>query len=285
MPASIDNLRDQVERHFASLAHIRKNTSLPVFAMEHGLSNEDLDQIKSVLKSQCKGGILQTSDWLLWVIYATEVGYNYSGDEYWHSFEDKTPGWDLQYRRRIKTWFRKFQGLYNGIEPSGLWAEHFTIIAWPITHAILPVYLQRQFAKALYDLRHRIATMATLEPQLIGRLLAVNAHIPTTRFREFLEQEELVGRVVLALFGEELTEANQPIFPKTLRRIVADLDKVNSSREWLKETRRVVYDRFKGIGSGVWPRPVSGVPKPPLVDIHQISICPKLMLRHSGSGN
>lgn len=285
MPASIDNLRDQVERHFESLAHIRKNSDLPVFAIEHGLSNEDLDQIKSVLKSQCKGGILQPTDWLLWVIYATEVGYNYSGDEYWHSFEDKTPGWELHHRRKIKTWFRKFQKLYNGVEPSGLWAEHFTIIAWPITHAILPVYMQFQFARALYDLRFRLATMATLDPEKIGQLIAVNAHIPTTRFREFLEQEKLIGQIILAILGKELSEFNQPIYPNTLQRIVADLDRVNSSRKWLIETRRVVSDRFKGIGTGPWPRPNPGESGPGQVNTSHLSVRPKLMLRHSGSGN
>ena len=87
--------------------------------MEHGLPEEDLNQLQSILRSRRKSHSLQNSDWLLWVIYATEVGYDYTGEEYWHSFEEQTPGWEFQDRNRIKTWFTKFQRTYNGVIPSG----------------------------------------------------------------------------------------------------------------------------------------------------------------------
>ncbi|MCY4556862.1 MAG: hypothetical protein OXF79_10890 [Chloroflexi bacterium] len=287
MLPTIDLLREQVERHFSTLALTREKTDFPVFAKEHGLSEEDLSQLQSYLRSRRESYPLRAVDWLLWVIYATEVGYNYTGHEYWQSFEDLTPGWEYHDRDRIKTWFKKFQKAYNGVKPSGPWAEHFTIIAWPITHAILPVYLQMQFAKVLYELRYRLAGISTLDPQTIGRLIAVNAHMPSTRFREFLQQEELIGRIVLALLGEEAFTASQPIFPQTLDRIVADLDRVRTSRRWLKETRRVVSDRFKGIGHGSWP-PEDRSPHHPIarpaIDTTQFAIRPKMLLRHTGGG-
>ena len=288
MSAAGELLHDRVERHFKSLADIRENSDFPVFTMEHGLSETDLDQLRSYLLLQRRSYPLQASDWLLWVIYATEVGYNYTGEEYWQSFEDQTPGWEYHDRNRIRTWFRRFKRAYSGVVPSGPWAEHFTIIAWPITHAILPVYLQRQFARALYDLRYRLAGMATLDPQTIGRLLTVNVHMPSTRFREFLQQEELIGRIILALLGEEAFATNQLIYPQTLERIVADLDRVRTSREWLKETRRVVSDRFKGIGHGAWPpldRPVHGSSTGPTIDATQLAIRPRVLLRHTGGGS
>src|SRR5262249_41929609 len=153
----------------------------------------------------------------------------------------------------IKPWFTKFQKAYHGVVPSGPWAEHFRIIAWPITHAILPRYLQRQFARALWELRFRLASITTLDPATIGRLLAVNAQYASTRFREFLQQEELTGRIVLAFLGAEPSEGKEPIYPATLRRIVSDLEKERRAREWLKETQRIVSDRFKGIGRGTGP--------------------------------
>ena len=290
MTVSLDLLQERVQRHFKSLTHIRGNSDLPVFALEHGLSGEDLNQLRSTLRSHRKTRSLSASNWLLWVIYATEVGYDYTGQEYWSSFEEQTPGWESRDRYRIKTWFKKFQRTYNGVEPSGPWAEHFTIIAWPITHAILPVYLQRQFARALFDLRYRLASMETHDPQTIGRLLAINAHMPTTRFREFLQQEELIGRIVLALLGlgQEASEGDQPIYQKTLERIVSDLDKVRTSREWLKETRQIVSDRFKGIGRGRWPR-IDRLPRDPTprqqLDTKQLAVCPKVLLRHIGRGS
>ena len=272
---SVDLLHEQVDRHFRSLARTRENSTFPVFAMEHGLSEDDLNRLREHLRSRRKSRLLQASDWLLWVIYATEVGYNYVGEEYWQSFEDQTPCWDVNDRNRIRTWFRKFRRDYNGVVPSGPWAEHFTIISWPITHAILPVYLQVQFARALYDIRYRLAGMAKSDPQTIGRLLAVNVHMPSTRFREFLQQEELIGRIVLALLGEETSQGNHPIYPQTLERIVADLDRVNASREWLKETKRVVSDRFKGIGRGPWP----SIYHPPHGSATSPAIRPQMLLR------
>lgn len=253
--------------------------------MEHGLYEEDLNQLRSNLRSRRELYSPQSIDWLMWVIYATEVGYNYTGDEYWHSFEEQTPGWEFQDRNQIKIWFQKFQRTYNGVMPSGLWAEHFTIISWPITHAILPIYLQRQFARALYDLRDRLARIEVHDPETIGRLLSVNVHMPTTRFREFLQQEKLIGRIVLALLGEEASGGDQPIYPRTLERIIIDLDKVRVSRDWLKETRRVVSDRFKGIGRGPLP-PMGPLPSGQRSGgVTQLAVCPKVLLRHTGAGN
>src|SRR5271166_3901758 len=54
---------------------------------------------------------------------------------------------------------------------SGPWADHFSIIAWPITHAILPRYLQLQFAKALYDARLEFARLPNPTPAAAGQLL------------------------------------------------------------------------------------------------------------------
>ena len=97
--------------------------------------------------------------WLLWVVYATELGYDYDGDEYWHHFDNGRRGGGTEaVRSQLRTWFSKFRLTYHGVKPSGPWAEWFSFIAWPITHAILPRYLQWQFAKTLYDLRYRLVS-------------------------------------------------------------------------------------------------------------------------------
>lgn len=279
-------IQQRVEEHFDTLKRRRDASGFPVFALEHSLDETNLEQIRAMLRSMLNGDRLSSRYWLLWVIYATELGYGYEGDEYWSSFEEQTPGWEYQHRTRIKTWFRKFQNTYGGVVPSGPWAEHFSIIAWPITHAILPIYLQRQFAKLLYDLRFRLASRTTVDAGSIGRLLAVHASQTSKRFRVFLEQEELVGQIVLALLGGE-PEDGVLIHPLTLKRIVSDLEKVRSEREWLKETRRVVADRFKGIGRGDGssvPRLPKGHPTRAFPDVSKLSIRPNLFLRHAGAG-
>ncbi len=145
----LDQWQERLERHFESLVNTRKSLGLPIFALEHGLNDKEMGEISSLLRSQCASGLRMAPHWLLWVVYATERGYGYDGGEYWRSFEDETPEWNFNDRYRIVPWFKKFQKTLNGVIPSGPWATHFRIIAWPITHAILPRYLQHQFARVL----------------------------------------------------------------------------------------------------------------------------------------
>lgn len=286
METPLDQWQSRLERHFEGLTQKRAGSGFPIFALEHGLSDEELEKIGAQLLSRLKAGLRLSPHWLLWVVYATERGYTYAGDEYWRSFEEITPSWELNDRNRLVPWFRKFQTSFHGVVPTGAWASHFRIIAWPITHAILPRYLQRQFARALYDLRYRLAGLSSLEPATIGRLLAAHAQA-STRFEEFLEQEELTGRIVLAILGYTPKGGQEPIYRDTLSRIVADLERVRQSRDWLQETHRVVADRFKGIGRGTAPYLRRD---PAQSDAHETdslpspSVKPSLLLRYSGEG-
>lgn len=282
----LEKWQERLERHFEALARTRSDSGFPIFALEHGLNHEELEEISSLLRLRVESRLTLSPHWLLWVVYATERGYSYAGDEYWSSFEEHTPNWEFSDRYKLVPWFTKFQKKYDGVIPSGPWANHFRIISWPITHAILPRYLQRQFARALYDLRFRLAGLTSLKPDAIGRLLAANIHHASTRFEEFLQQEELAGRIVLALLDASPAEGEGPIYPVTLQRIVADLEKVRSSREWLKEARRIVGDRFKGIGSGSRQKGQHLANENQHVsktDRSQIDIRPNLLLRHTGA--
>ena len=188
----------------------------------------------------------------------------------------------------IKTWFRKFQKSFNGVVPTGPWAKQFSIIAWPITHALLPRYLQRHFARLLYDLRFRLASASSLDAVSIGRLLAAHASHASTRFQAFLQQEELTGQIVAALLRGDSDEGGDLIHPPTLNRIVEDVELVRSSREWLKETRHIVSDRFRGIGRGTYrgsadTRTRAG--ESVLRDTSRFAIRPDLFLRYVGTGN
>ena len=249
---SLEEYQERVERRFESIACFREGLGFPVFALEHGLADEEIKEISSLLRENLESRPSLSSHWLLWVIYATEAGYSYNGDEYWPSFKSQTPEWEFDRYEFIRL-FTRFRDTYDGVRPSGAWAEHFRIIAWPITHAILPRYLQNQFARALFDLRFSLAGMDAVDPSTIGRMLAANVPNASSRFREFLQQEELTGRIVLALFDEDPVENREPINPQTLGRIVADLGRVRNARDWLRNTRQVVADRFRGIGRGLRP--------------------------------
>ncbi|MED5500622.1 MAG: hypothetical protein VX950_07210 [Pseudomonadota bacterium] len=275
-----------MEEHFALIAKRREASGFPLFALEHGLNDAELEEIAKQLRSRLSAGLRLTPHWLLWTIYAAERGYTYEGGEYWQSFEDVTPGWDSRDRYRVTAWFSKFQSTYNGVVPSGPWASHFSIIAWPITHAVLPRYLQQQFARTLYDLRFMLARLATIEPAVIGRLIASNVYYASTRFEQFLQQEELVGRIVLALLHQDPREGEEPLLPATLDRIVADLEQMQHARSWFREASRVVADRFKGIGRGAAPRFLGDGQDSLERQLQETrpDIRPDLRLRYSGDG-
>jgi hypothetical protein len=282
---SIDQWQERLQSHFAQLATLRSYSDYPLFALEHGSTGDEFDEITGLLHAQLEDGWKLGRHWLVWVVYATEIGYDYDGGEFWPSFEQRTPRWrepiTSTRRNQLRTWFARFQTTYHGVKPSGEWAEHFSIIAWPITHAILPQYLQWQFAKTLYDLRYQLAHLETLSPSAVGRLLAANAWDASSRFREFLQQQELAGRIVLALVSDRTPEGQSPIYPATLERLVADLERVQSTREWLKETRSLVAERLKGSARTALGTPTRRDAGDGAAGRATLRIRPTLMLRRS----
>lgn len=283
----LQSFNSRLHRHFKALATTSKENNFPIFALEHGLSDDEIDQIELGLQTLRESyPSLMNEYWLLWIVYSAEVGYKYEGLEYWPIFEDQIRDWENQDRYKIRKWFRKFHKEYNGVVPNGQWAEHFTLISWPITHSILPRYLQTHFAKALNDSSYKLMSLGEFNPETIGRLLATNVYMPTNKFQDFIQQEELIGRIALALIDEQTSFGNQLIYEKTLKRIVSDLYSHNASREWLKETRNRVADRFKGIGQGKWPPKINtttGKVTTSGIGISRYNICPRLLLRHSGN--
>lgn len=287
MPLPLNHWHERLDRHFRSLADAR-GPEFPVFALEHPLTTAELTQLSSDVRKQMASGLGLGRYWLPWVIYATEIGYGYTGDEYWYSFGEQTPGWELHHRYSLCNQFRKFQSTYHGVTPSGPWAENFSLIAWPITHAMLPRLLQYQFASLIYQLRFQLAGLHTLDSLSAGRLLAAYGDNASTRFQQFLQQEELTGRILLGLLGLSPAGGPEPIYQQTLQRIVTDLNAVSTTRAWLKDVRTVVDDRFKGIGRGSGTpanrqRPGSAPDRSLDSPIH-CDIRPRVFLRHAGEG-
>ena len=285
MVRPLDDWQGRLERHFENLSRGRKENGLGVFAIEHGLASEEFEEIAEGLRLGLTKGERLSPHWLLWVIYATEHGYQYKGDEFWPSFEAQTPSWEGWHRGRISQWFYKFQKTYDGVIPSGRWADHFSIISRPITHAILPKNFQVQFAMELFHQRGSLSVLTSLDPSDVGRRFAGNAYHSSTRFQDFLQQEELAGRIVLGLLGEWPEDRTAPIYPPTLKRIVRDLEETRNAREWLGEARRYVKDRFVGIARGL-PVSEAGIRQgeTPVRDEPVPDVRPKIHLSPRGSG-
>lgn len=247
-------LQKKLDEHFAALHHQRKTLvpPSPVFALEHDLGQADYELLVSSVRLAIVNGLTvrYRNSWLPFVVYAAESGYDYVGDEYWTSFESSTPGWQSDQRHWIKQWFTKFATEYGGVEPTGAFAKTFTIIAWPISHAVLPTYLQRQLAQLLFEFRAGLTSTLLGDLDELGERLAVRARLYSDRFRIFCQNTALLGRVAAALLSGE-DEESPYLVKSTLDRLVEGLSRERESRQWLASARQAASRvRASGFASG-----------------------------------
>lgn len=238
----LSDLQERLIQQYARLRDCRVSENYSVYAIEHGLTVDEASHVQELLNNQLASSMrADRAHWLVWVAAATEVGYRYDGLEYWDSFERAFPKWrQVGDRNQIRNWFKRFATDFNGLLPSGPWARQFPIIAWPITQAILPRYLQRHFADHLYQLRHALGRSTELTLDDIGDVLSERYIGHSSRFVGFLQQKALTARIVMALGLEDVAEVVSPIENVTLDRIVRDFDKLGSSGLRLREARRVL---------------------------------------------
>jgi hypothetical protein len=241
----LEYLHGRLDVHFRQLhaARAQLQRSTPVFALEHGLDATNLDVLKAAVQAAVRQGfgVRLRRFWLPFVVYATEVGYDYEGDEYWPLFEAATPSW-VTYgdRQLVKAFFLRFAEEYGGARPSGVWAKHFRIICWPITHAVLPTYLQRHLAQLLYEYRAGLTEAILSDPEALGERLASRSVNYTDRFRIFCQNTSLLGQVAAALMlsGDEEDEPSSYLLASTLHRILQGLSKQAQARAWLREAKQ-----------------------------------------------
>lgn len=252
-------LHAKLDLHFRTLNESRRALDLasPVFALEHGLDTDDLALLKDTVREAVRTGFKVRSRqwWLPFVAYAAEVGYAYVGDEYWHTFAATTPGWgdyDGDRRHIIKTFFVRFADQYGGARPTGAWAQHFRIICWPITHAVLPSYLQRHLAHLLFEYRRGLTTDLLDDPAALGIRLEPRSVGYTDRFRIFCQNTSLLGHVAAALLSGD--DETPYLLGSTLHRIIEGLSAEAQSRRWLHDAKRYANQvRSTGL------RPAAGV--------------------------
>jgi hypothetical protein len=249
--AILGQFHERLKTHFEGLKRERMHTApgKPIFALEHGLSDDERAALNDAIRETLGWNRVPSTLWLPVVVYATEIGYAYDGQEYWQTFEGRTPGWVVNGdRQRIRKSFQDFARTYGGATPVGSWAEHFTIIAWPITHAVLPTDLQRQLARLLFEFRHALTHELLADASSLGRTLAARAWNTSSRFQVFAQNAELLGQVATALLAGE-GEHSPLLLPETQRRIVADLSSEREAAHWLRAaTRSASQVRLRGFG-------------------------------------
>lgn len=274
----------RLANHFGNISRARSTRALArsVFALEHGLSDHERDALSDAIRLHIRTSAPRAHS-LPWIVYAAELGYRYSGDEYWQTFEAETPGWSLNGDR---CWLRKsyqaFQKQYNGAEPKGAWADQFSIICWPITHALLPKDLQQQLARVLYESRHLFSAEIFESPSRLGEIVADRSWNAGARFRNFVQETDLVGQIAKALLLQENVGSDSLIFPATLERVRTDLEKERSAREWLRGARQSARDRTHVRGLDYrrsTAAPACHTPVEARRDAASLGIEPRLVLR------
>lgn len=283
---NIPEWHKHLDAHFHDLRQTR-SSEYPVYAMEHGLDEEQRRDLCQAVWAVLKGNSALCEHFLPWVVYATEIGYNYSGEEYWQTFGSYTPGWQERGDRNwIRHYFMKFRDSFNGADPSGAWANHFTIICWPITHAILPRDLQRQLAQLLYELRFSFRAEHIESPDKLGKMIGAHSWRMTSRFQHFAEDTYLVGRISAALLFQDKHAADALILPSTLDRIARNLTEEQIAQEWLLDARRVTQKLdFKGFRARGARGESTRLTEPEIgVKVKSLSLDPQLFLQRESSG-
>jgi hypothetical protein len=272
------------------LAQRRSAVGWPVFALEHGLSEADLRRLLADVTNAASAGPPKHSAYLPWVVYASEFGYRYSGYEYWQTFALETPGWAVHGQRElIRTYFQLFSATYNGAEPEGAWAEHFSIIAWPITHAVLPRDLQRRLAQLLFEARHTFRDEVFDSAESLGRHLQSLSRHQSSRFIQFAENVTLLGQIAGALLLQDPGREDGLLSAPTLERLVRDIGRERASKEWLSEavsTARQLRGMrgLRGRRSSDSPMPTGGQSQEASRQLAaDLGIEPRLLARPTGS--
>lgn len=291
---TLNGWQQKLESHFSQLRQRRLNHSgaAPIlYALEHDLSAGDVAELRQQIHEWLKFTGPADRHFLVWAVYSAEIGYQYSGEEYWATFSRLTPSWqDSQNsRNHIRSAFEEFHRKFNATQPQGPWAEKFTIICWPITHAILPKDFQRELAYVLYELRGSFTPQLLHNSELLGRRIEGAASNSGTRFREFAENHVLVGQIATALLLSEEDKEKALILASTLDRIAADLDENQRSKDWLRDARRRADQiRIRGLSrstEGDLPELVSAtgsILTQPQKEILELGLEPRIFLRRTG---
>ncbi|SJM31988.1 hypothetical protein BQ8482_220159 [Mesorhizobium delmotii] len=241
---------------FSAIAKRRRGARYPVYALEHGLTSDEVEEVWNAASASIRYLPPSASHWLVWCAIGAEAGYRYSGDEFWPALERHPDEWRTNdYRQRLRNFYRRFSVEFGGPEPKGRWAGHFNIIAWPISGAILPLYLQTPFAHHLFDQRFALPRAVQAGGDAVGQLLLDRYSGTSSRFRDFLQQTELTSQILLALRDEGRAPEVTRIEPSVLSKIVSDLERRRDARSYLRDARRVIETTTFKIGAELRPKP------------------------------
>lgn len=249
----IKQIREKIKKNYSELFHKRKVNSKPVFSIEHNLTKEECKFLNEYIQLSV---IVYQEDELLWLVYASEIGYKIDRIEYWDSFQKnlRADFDNNDNRNKIRTFFNNFINNYNGYKPQGTFAEHFTIISFPIYNSILPKYLQSNLAQLLFICRHSFQDFKNKDYIKFGNFLSrqIYNYNFSKLFYKFSEDKEMLGKIAYALIDESADNKFNDIQKNTFDRIIADCEEARETKDWLKSTRSTYKKvKFQGLRKNI----------------------------------
>ena len=219
---------------------LRESRSGPIFFVEHGLSEDEVADVFADVRHCLISYPLESRWWdtncLPLLVAATEVGYRYrgSGTDFWPVLEAKFGiRVSAADRKRIRDLFSSASKTYRGAQPPATpWAEVFRLIAWPITHALVPLEFHRPLALTLANLRVNVRELSDDD---LHRAIRIGASSTSARFATLLEDAALVVAVTRSLLGGGSGE----LCAETVERIAADLASDRVTQRAVAVARRI----------------------------------------------
>ena len=93
---TLNDWQQKLGSHFSQLQQFRLNhpSANPIlYALEHGLNEVEVAELRQQIHEWLKYSGPAHRHFLAWAVYSAEIGYQYSGEEYWTTFCRLTPGW------------------------------------------------------------------------------------------------------------------------------------------------------------------------------------------------
>ena len=227
----------ELDQRYRALQESRRG---PVYFVEHGLSEGEVVEVVADVSHHLAAHSIESGWWhansLPLLVAATEVGYRYRGcgTDFWPVLEGEIGVLiSATDRQRIRDLFASAAKTYRGARPPATpWAQAFHLIAWPITHALVPLDFHRPLALTLANLRVNVAELSDDELHRAIRIAASNF---SARFSTLLEDAALVVAVTRHLLGYDSAELSR----EAVERIAADLASDKVARRAVAVARRV----------------------------------------------
>jgi hypothetical protein len=191
---SLSELHSRLHIHLKALSGDREG---PVYLIEHPLTREELDAAAASIREEVAvHGFIEhrwNSQYLPLLVVATEVGYQFgsSGHEYWPILRERL-GCDFDNDRRyiLRALFRASVSRTRVEPPETSWALTYNLIAWPVAHAVLPMWLHERLLRCILRCTRQIKSGGDYLAEMLEEAASDGP------LANFLSQEALASSVI-----------------------------------------------------------------------------------------